>query len=188
MLTEKELILDISDEDIVERLQSGDMDAFSQLVSRYEKPLLNFLYRFLGDYHLAEDIFQETFITIYRKSHKFDLSKKFSTWLYHIATNKAVDRLRKRKNLMVIGSEIENLEYNQETTEENYGKKEEQVNLHKALASLPEEHRLVVVLKHYQGLDYSQIAEVLGCPVGTVKSRMYYALKSLKSILETDKL
>ena len=179
-----DLITKESDKELIIRFQLGDVASFDQLVARYEKPLLNFLYRFTMDYQLAEDVFQEAFFTVYKKAQKFDLSKKFSTWLYEIAVNKAVDKLRKKKILVALKPEIENIKHDQLNPEENYEKREIQTRLQKALGFLSEEHRLVLVLKHYQGLDYKEIAEILNCPIGTVKSRIYYALKDLKNHLE----
>jgi RNA polymerase sigma-70 factor (ECF subfamily) len=184
MAIKLDLIIQDSDKELIKRFQLGDADAFDQLFVRYEKPLLNFLYRFTGDYQLAEDVFQEAFFAVYKKAQKFDLSKKFSTWLHEIAVNKAVDKLRKKRVVLPLKTEIESIEHDRISPEEDFEKREIQTRLQKALGFLSEEHRLVLVLKHYQGLDYKEIGEILDCPVGTVKSRVYYALKDLKNYLE----
>lgn len=184
MAVRLDLVTQESDEELIIRFQLGNVASFDQLVTWYEKPLLNFLYRFTMDYQLAEDAFQEAFFTVYKKAQKFDLSKKFSTWIYEIAVNKAIDKLRRKRVLLALTPEIENIKHDQPSPEENYEKREIQTRLQKALGFLSEEHRLVLVLKHYQGLDYKEISEILNCSIGTVKSRVYYASKNLKNYLE----
>jgi len=188
----------LSDEALMEQFQAGDEQAFDILVERYEKPLFNFIYQFVRDYHLAEDLYQETFLRLYRAADRYDPSQKFSTWLYSIATHLCINAIKKRERerLYLEAEQVSTLEEvnamkggETEALSDPAGSAEQREMyraLQKALEALSADHRLVIVMRHYQGLNYKEISEILGCSLGTVKSRLHYALGQLQSTLRRE--
>ena len=191
-----------SDEELIARCRKKDLVAFQQLVERYRDRLMAFIYSMVRNYHLAEDIFQETFIRVYRKAHRFRAGYPFKTWLYTIAANLCRDELRrvKRKptvelDASVAGPEedggrsrMESLKSGGPTPREAAGARELEEIFRKELAELSPEHRQVVIMNRVMGLKYREIAEVLGIPSGTVRSRIHYAIEYLKKKMEKDGL
>jgi len=169
------------DELLMEELQAGNVKAFDLIIYRYEKSIVNYIYRLMGNFHQAEEISQEAFYRVYKYSLKFDTKRRFSTWLYKIVNNLCIDEMRKKKSETIDMEEL-NLP-SADRTEEIVVTMELQENVKEAILSLPDGQRSVLILKHYQGLSYQEIGEILGCPTGTVKSRMHYALTELKKIL-----
>jgi RNA polymerase sigma-70 factor (ECF subfamily) len=196
--------LDRPDETLMAEVGSGDDAAFNALVARYERPLLNFIYRFVGDPQLARDLYQETFLRVYRAARSYNPARRFSTWLFQIAANLCIDALRRRKVARLwelppwaeqapegmgeapqvrSGWQTAAVEDPAQVVE----RKELSERVQEAVQALPADARLVLVLRHYQGLSYREISEVLRCPVGTVKSRLHYALQALKRrLLEAE--
>ncbi len=182
-------------EQLMEKVKTGDEEAFYILVKRYERPLFNFIFRMVEDYPLAEDLYQETFLHLYQSRARYDPAKKFSTWLYSIAAHLCLDKLRWRKRIRFFSLETKMGRKEKSLClgdilpsavcepEVQLEKKEWAMEVQRALKSLSKEHRLVFIMRHYQGLSYQEISEILNCPVGTVKSRMHYALEHLKSKL-----
>lgn len=170
-----------SDELLMAELQSGNVNAFDLILHRYEKAIINYSYRITGNFHQAEELAQEAFFRVYRCALNFNTSQKFSTWLYKITSNLCIDELRKGKNKKNV--ELSSDLPAQENIEEEVEKKEIQEKIKKAVRSLSDEHRAVFIMKHYQGLSYKEIARILDCPPGTVKSRMHYAIMELKKAL-----
>ncbi|HWB00156.1 MAG TPA: sigma-70 family RNA polymerase sigma factor [Pirellulales bacterium] len=186
--------LERSDEELFEAYRTRhDRQAFAELVHRYERELYTYLRRYLGDAAMAEDAFQATFLQIHLKNHQFETGRKFRPWLYTIATNQAIDAQRRNKRHRMVsldrrtntestesaGSLLQLLESREagptarlETVEREHWTKN-------AVAELPEALRAVVMLVYYQGLKYHEAAEVLGVPVGTVKSRLHTAILKL---------
>jgi RNA polymerase sigma-70 factor (ECF subfamily) len=184
-----------SDEDLVRGIKEGDLKAFSELVRRHERPLINFFYRQTWDKHRAEDMAQEIFLRLYRAMDRYDPRAKFTTYLYTMARNLWIDRIRsvmaqpKVASLdnRVGGSETEARELIPINTPEPGDaaeRIEEMEDVRRALNQLPEEYRVVVLLAEFQQMRYQEIGEVLGIPVGTVKSRMHHAIERLKELLK----
>lgn len=160
-----------------------DQKAFEQLVLRHQQSLLNFFYR-SGVYTDVEDLVQQTFVRLYRYRAKYSPKAKFTTFLYLIARQVRVDEIRKRIRLQNLREKMsaEGKLTEPVTREAPYTGLSD--DLQEALAKLSEAHREVVVLGMLQEVPYPEIAEILGIPVGTVKSRMFHALRELRLILE----
>ena len=180
-----------SDEELIERLQHGDLVAFDQIVRRYKDQLLNFVHRFIGNQEIAEDVVQETFLRVYRNRHAYRRVAKFSTWIYTIAGNLARTELRKKKrrrlfSLSDIGVddkdyEISNDDYNPEahTDTELHDK-----IIQREVDKLSPKFKEVIILRDIQELAYEEIAQILRVPIGTVKSRVNRARLRLASRLK----
>jgi len=185
-----------SDEDLMLSYRAGDDDAFEILYRRYEKPLLNFLYRVVMNAAEAENLCQETFFKIILAKKKYVASAQFKTWLYHIAYNLYRDKLRRKTHQSTQSLNTLTLSHNEGITElqerisdpssdldRHIEKNELVASVQNAIACLPETEHLVVILKEYQGLKVSEIADILNCPVGTVKSHNHRAHKKLRIML-----
>jgi RNA polymerase sigma-70 factor (ECF subfamily) len=188
-------LIKVSDHELMARYVEGETAAFTQLVRKYKDPLVNFVNRIVTDYDTAVDIVQETFIRVHRKSKTYEAKASFSTWLYRIATNLAINELRRRKRRRFISID-QPLYNNSESTEKlELPAKEDQpdvqtekVELVKivdtAINSLPQRYRLPLILRDIQGLAYEEVATILTLPRGTVKSRINRARNMLKQKLE----
>ena len=184
---------DASDEELLlEYCSAQDGPAFTELVHRYERELYGYLRRFLGDAGMAEDTFQLTFLQVHLKCQQFQEGLKVRPWLYTIATNQAIDAQRRNRRHRVIsldrrsgasGDEIGkllDLLVHQQPGPATYLEEEEQREwVRRAICDLPEQLRGVVNLVYFQGVKYSEAAEILTIPVGTVKSRMHSAILRL---------
>ncbi len=173
----------LGDSDVVQSFLDGDERAFGELVRRYDGRLLNFVYRTIGDRERAQDLVQETFVRVYRHLHRFDQSKKFSTWVYTIAGNLAKNELRNRsRNPLVLFQTIRKnwdadhrpLEWEDSSykPDDLYRKRHLRTLVEQVVAELPEHHRIVFVLRELEGKTYEEIANITGCNLGTVKSRL----------------
>ena len=160
-----------------------DQAAFEQLVIRHQKPLLNFFYR-LGVYTDAEDLVQLTFVRLYRYRGKYSPDAKFTTFLYLLAKQVRVDEVRKRIRLRNLREKLAEENKLAEPVQADAPYTGASDDLQAALAQLSEAHREVVVLGMLQDLPYTEVSEILGVPIGTVKSRMFHALRTLRRILE----
>ncbi len=182
-----------SDETLMCELQRDNLSAFDILVKRWEKPLLNYCYQMVNDLELAEDLRQEVFLRIYRSAKTFRGMSQFSTWMYRIATNLCLDTLAKRGYQAEIPtgdyltSEFEGsddkLTDPSDPPEAVAINREMESRVHAALADLPEELRMVVMLRHYHGMKFQEIAESLGCPITTAQSRLAAGTERIKQIL-----
>lgn len=178
----------VSDEELMLRAAAGEVAAFEALVLRWEGPLYNFLLRFAGEEDLALEVRQETFLKAFAARRRYRPTAKFSTWLYTIALNAARSELRKRgtraKHIAVDAEELLRRVPDARGNPSQEAEREELAALiEEALAALPPEQREVVMLRHFGGLSFPQIAQVVGCPLSTAKSRMTYALARLGSLL-----
>jgi len=182
------------DNELVARFLEGNGLAFPELVSRYQSRLLNFIYRTIGDRDRAEDLVQETFIRVYRHLHRFDQAKKFSTWIYTIASNLAKNELRNRsRNPLVLFQTIKkNWEADHRPLQwedphyrpdDLFRKRHLQSMVEKAVEQLPEHHRAVFVLREMEGKTYEEISEITGVNLGTVKSRLNRARNNFAQII-----
>lgn len=176
-----------TDEELIRQVQEGDQGAFRELMGRYRNKLMAFIYSVVRDYHLAEDIFQETFIRVYRQADRYKREYKFKTWLYTIALNRARDRLRhfKRRPEVFLDSSPgrnwrERLKSKIAGPRDMAGARELEKILRKQLGELSDQHREVVVMSRLLGLKYAEIAGILGISSGTVRSRLHYALRELR--------
>ncbi|HDK35264.1 MAG TPA: sigma-70 family RNA polymerase sigma factor [Bacteroidetes bacterium] len=179
------------DEELIERFQNDDIRAFDEIVRRYKDPLLNFIYRFLGNRTESEDIVQETFLRVFRNKHAYRKVAKFSTWIYTIAGNLAKTELRKRKkrNLLSI-SEIGYEDKDYEISDESLNP-EKEVNstmydeiIQQEIQNLSPKFREVIILRDIQELSYEEISKIIKIPIGTVKSRVNRARLRLQDRLK----
>lgn len=190
----RELLRTQDDAAVVEAFLGGEERAFEELVERYQVRLLNFVYRTIGDRERAEDLVQEVFIRVYRHLHRFDRSKKFSTWVYTIASNLAKNELRNRsRNPLVLFQAIKKswddderplqFEDHGSRPDDLYRKRHLRELVEASVARLPEHHRQVFVLRELEGKSYEEIAEITACNLGTVKSRLNRARTSFAEII-----
>lgn len=168
-----------SDEELIVIFQKGNNSAFDELFSRYKQPLLGYLERYMNNTTTAEDIFQQTFITLWTKRDYYKPTFLFKTWLYTIATNLARDNLKHKAIQKEI--KIENME--QIPDNSNNHNKEVIETVKEVVEKLPEEQRQTFVLARYQELNYQEIAKICGCSLSAVKMRIHRALKTVTESL-----
>lgn len=188
---------ELTDEQLLARLRDGDREWFGTLVRRYERELYGYLRRYLGDAELAADVFQNTFVAVFTKIQQYELGRPARPWLYAIATNQAIDSLRKQKRrverttdpLPMGGDDasgarplFELLASREPDPAELAVSDELSQQVRGAVDQLSDLHKQVVVLSYFQGFKYQDIAEVLGVPLGTVKSRLNSAMAKLTEI------
>jgi len=188
------------DEELLALIRKGKREAFGVLVRRYEGELYGYLRRYLGDAELAEDVFQNTFLQVFVKIKQYEQGRPARPWLYTIATNQAIDALRRANRHQAVSLDLEREETNSSdlpqlirflesrgTTPLDHAQGEERRQLVRAsVERLPEFLRGVVVLAYYQGLKHKEISDILGIPVGTVKSRLHAALCRLHEAWATQ--
>jgi RNA polymerase sigma-70 factor (ECF subfamily) len=179
-----------TDEQLVEAFQAGDVSAFDLLVSRWDRKIQGAVYRVVGQSEDVRDIAQEAFLKAYRALPLFKREAKFSSWLYQIALNLCRDRLRRRRrslaevSLDLLSENGDPLLATGPSAMDLVEAREISQTVGAAVWALPEEQREVIVLKEYQGLTFQEIADVLGLPVSTVKTRLYRGLGLLRECLE----
>lgn len=175
---------ELDDWELVARTRSGDLDAFAVLVRRYQSPVISFCWRMLGSTQDAEDVAQECFVRLYRHIHRLEPRARFSTVLFGIARNLALNFLRdSRRRGRDAAAPLADADGASETgalPDQQARLKEIESALEQALAALSADHREVLVLREFQGLDYESIAEVVGCRVGTVRSRLARAREQMR--------
>ncbi|MEW6404886.1 MAG: sigma-70 family RNA polymerase sigma factor [Chloroflexota bacterium] len=177
-----------SEAELISQAQSGDRNAFSELVRIHSQGVLNVVYRMCGDRQLAEDAAQESFIRAWLDLGSFRPRASLRNWLYRIAVNTAIDMWRKQRR--ILPGALEDLQ----VTDANPGpealsvQSERTALVQKSILSLPEASRAVLVLREYEGLSYQEIADALGLPIGTVMSRLNSARNLLKGKLEAQSL
>ena len=185
----------LGDSQVVAAYLAGEVRAFDELVERYQRRLLNFVFRTIGDRERAEDLVQEVFIRVHRHLHRFDQTKKFSTWIYTIASNLAKNELRNRsRNPLVLFQTIKKnwesdhrplqFEDPHYRPDDLFRKRHLRELVEWAVAQLPEHHRIVFVLRELEGKTYEEIAEITDCNLGTVKSRLNRARHRFAQIIE----
>jgi len=178
-----------SDEELMRRCREGDMSAFELIVLRYEDAIFNFIYRFIADYHRAQDISQETFLRVLRNVDRYKSRNSFKTWLYKIAVNLCKNELRDRGRRRTLSLDdpamgIESLAGNHYITPDRVYEREEMTRLVKdAVGLLPEDQRMAIIMREYQDLSYEEIASALNCSLGAVKSKIYRARQNIKKML-----
>jgi len=184
--------MESTDKSLIEAHIKGDPKAFGELVRRYGDGLLGYLTRMSRNRHEAEDLFQETFKRVHEKAHTFRGSQ-FKSWLFRIATNAAIDGMRRGKGKRMVslnqkldctdgdGEELSAVALADDSQEpsQEAAKAEQVRQVREAVMSLPSRQRATLVLAYYQQLSYPEVAKVLGCSLGTVKTQMFRALKTL---------
>jgi RNA polymerase sigma-70 factor (ECF subfamily) len=180
-----------SDIELMLRAKSGDDSAFTELMRRHYKGIVNYIYRFTNDKGNSEDLAQEVFLRVYRSVKRYKPQAKFSTWLYKIATNLCITEVRSRNK-----SQGVSLDELQENTGDLVDSKSEDPsdftyrreignNIFEALKSLPERERVAIILCKYEELPYEEVAEVIGCTIGAVKTYVHRGRMKLIEKLKT---
>jgi len=180
----------LADGELVRTAVSGREAAFEELVRRYQRPIASYVYRMVGDYDAALDLTQEVFIKVYNSLSRYRSEFKFSTWIYKIAHNTAIDHLRRhtvRDQIMTADgdgprSEIA-IESRRLTPEQESEREERRSEIESVVQSLPAAYRELIVLRHSHDLSYDEIAEVTGLPLGTVKNRLFRAREAMRDLL-----
>jgi len=182
-----------TDEELVARSRLGDVDSFNQLIVRWERPIYALAYRVLGREEDARDVCQDTFLRAYRALPGFKGQAKFSSWLYRIALNLCRDWIRRQQRAPVsqMPEDIDPAELLAETQptesiEDLVGRRQLSEIVEEAMALLPEEQRTAIILKEYHGMTFQEIADMQGCPLSTVKTRLYQGLTVLRRHLEKN--
>jgi RNA polymerase sigma-70 factor (ECF subfamily) len=176
-----------TDEELVALSIGGDADSFNQLVLRWERPIYALAYRTIGREEDARDVCQETFLRAFRALPGFRGQAKFSSWLYRIALNLCRDWIRRERRAPVVQApedvdlvELAAAAEPSESIEDLVARKDLTRLVERAMALLPEEQRTAIVLKEYHGLTFQEIADLAGCPLSTVKTRLYQGLTVLR--------
>jgi RNA polymerase sigma-70 factor, ECF subfamily len=180
----------ITDEVLIKNFQNGDVRSYNEIVRRYRDKLLTFVYYFVNDTDVAEDIVQDTMVKVYTHKHLYKEIAKFSTWLYTIAGNLARTELRKvkrRKTYSISQLSYDNKEYeipviNDPSEEEDNSNFDKRFKI--ALSQLPEDFRTMIILRDIQELSYEEISKIVAVPLGTVKSRINRGRVKLQSLLK----
>lgn len=174
----------VSERELVVGAQNGDRNAFSELVRMHAQGVLNVVHRMCGDAQLAEDAAQETFIRAWQNLPSYRPGTPLRNWLYRMAVNVGTDMLRKEKRILPDDIHELHLTDGSPGPEAQVSQKERAGLVQKAVLSLPEASRAVLVLREYEGLSYQEISSTLDIPVGTVMSRLNYARNTLKAKLQ----
>lgn len=190
MTTERQTGMDVSDSSsmIRERLtvllaQGGDRSAFSMLVEAYDRRLLYFVRRILGEFDGAYDVLQSVWLIAYRKLGQLSAPDAFRVWLYRIAHDQAIDELRKKSKRPVLFEDVKVAPVVDVVETDNHSFEDAEL-IHQALSSLSIDHRRVITLKFLEEMSVEEIAQVVDCSAGTVKSRLHYAKAALRSRIE----
>ncbi|CAH0347765.1 RNA polymerase sigma factor SigW [Bacillus sp. CECT 9360] len=176
----------------IKQVLKGDQDAFGEIVELYKDKVFQICFRMLGNRHEAEDMAQEAFVRAYVNIQSFNINMKFSTWLYRIATNLCIDRIRKKKPDFYLDAQVAGADgldmYSQIAAdtalpEEEVESLELQETIQAEILKLPEKYRLPIVLKYIEELSLKEISEILDLPVGTVKTRIHRGREALRNQL-----
>jgi RNA polymerase sigma-70 factor (ECF subfamily) len=177
----------VSDRDLVATAVSGIDGSFEELVRRYQRPISAYVYRMVGNYESALDLTQEIFIKVYNSLSRYRAEFKFSTWIYKIAHNAAVDHLRRnstREQSLVAGSEGDSFDLPIESArlspEQESERRERRTEIESVVRALPSNYRELIILRHSQDLSYEEIVDVTGLPLGTVKNRLFRAREMMR--------
>lgn len=176
-----------TDEELVARSMGGDTDSFNELILRWERPIFALAYRVIGREEDARDVCQETFLRAFRALKGFRGQAKFSSWIYRIALNLCRDWVRRQRRTPIDqvpeDVDLSDLAAEREPTEsieDLVARRDLTRAVERVMARLPEDQRTAIILKEYHGLTFQEIAELLGCPLSTVKTRLYQGLTVLR--------
>ena len=180
------------DVELLLRFKYGDISSYEELLDKYQSPIINFLYRITGDKTEAEDLAQEVFLKVYNSRVKYTPRAKFSTWIYTIAKNTALNEIRRKKGIFHLFKKDLNKEGAEEEIPDNRNpsvlneleKKDVEKIVKNEINSLPQNQKITVILSKYDNLSYEEIAQVMNCSVSSVKSLLNRAKISLKGKLK----
>ena len=177
----------VVDELLIKKAQTGDLAAYGELIRRHQDRVYNMAFKMLNSPEDAKDASQDVFVRVFKSLSSYDFRASYTTWLYRVATNVCLDMLRKRskelqRNLPFGEEKVseKHMRDDRPSPEEVYIEREKLKDLRKAVSDLPEDYRMALILHHYQGLGYKEVAEVLKLPENTVATRIYRAKKMLK--------
>jgi RNA polymerase sigma-70 factor (ECF subfamily) len=186
----------LTDHELVASAQKGSEKAYRELLGRYQRPVFSLIYRMLRDREQAEDLAQETFVRVFNHIDRYDPKYKFSSWIFKIATNLTIDHIRKKEvatvsidgsRYAVTADEIEastiSVVSEDENPEELLEAKELGSSIEEAIGDLRAEYRTAILLRHVEGREYQEIADIMGLPLGTVKTFIHRARKELQGKL-----
>jgi RNA polymerase sigma-70 factor (ECF subfamily) len=176
-------MLQPTDDELMELIKEGDTMAFTMLVGRYKKPIVNFAYRILRDPHIAEDIAQETFFNLFRSVKSYHKQAKFSTYLFRLANNSCIDYLRKERKQDKLQVVVSPKDYALNSLDQNIANREISQIIQQTISSLPLNQRQAIILKEYHNLSSIEIAEIMDCPPDTVRTWIRRARQILKEKL-----
>lgn len=182
-------IRELTDVELIAKAVRGREDGFEELVRRYQRPITGYVFRMLGNYESALDVSQEVFIKVYNSLERYSSEYKFSTWLYRIAHNAAIDHMR-RNSVNQQSLETENadgayqlqIESPNPSPEQDHERSEWRTEIDAVVKRLPGAYRELILLRHSQDLSYDEIADVTGLPLGTVKNRLFRAREMMREI------
>lgn len=182
-------IKSLTDVELIEKAISGREAGFEELVNRYQRQITSYIYRMLNNYDASLDVTQEVFIKVYNSLDKYSSDYKFSTWLYRIAHNAAIDYMR-RNSVSQQSLDVETkdgtyqiqIESQQPNPEQERERSEWRSEIESVVKCLPSAYRELILLRHAQDLSYDEIAEVTGLPLGTVKNRLFRAREMMREI------
>lgn len=187
----------LSDHELVALAQKGNEKAYRELLGRYQRPVFSLIYRMLRDREQAEDLAQETFVRVFNHIDRYDPKYKFSSWIFKIATNLTIDHIRKKEvatvsidgsRYAVTSDEIEastiTVASDDENPEELLEAKELGESIEEAIGGLRAEYRTAILLRHVEGREYQEIADIMGLPLGTVKTFIHRARNELRGKLQ----
>jgi len=174
---------EVEDRDLIAKARRGNVEAYNHLVSRWEKRIFNYLYRLVKDREDAMDLSQDVFLKAHQNLKKLEDADRFAPWLFRIAHNEAYSLLRKNRPETDLEDHVEGESWGATAIGRRMLPIEVSLAVQSALERLSEEQREAVVLKIYQGFKFEEMADILSCPVSTIKSRLYTALENLKGTL-----
>jgi RNA polymerase sigma-70 factor (ECF subfamily) len=187
------LAVELHESELILKCKNGNVEAFEELVLKYQRQIYTVAYRFMGNHEDASDLAQEAFIKAYKSIDRFRGESSLKTWLYHIVANVCRDELRKRKKGQVLSLDApistEEGEITRQTEDWTYApdliyeSKEAQYFIQEAINQLTPEYKEVIILREIQGFSYEEIARHLGCSLGTIKSRLNRARKAMRDLL-----
>lgn len=171
-----------ADVDLLRRVAAGDEVAFAELYDLYAPPIYNYLLRLINEPGVAEEILQEVFLAMWRGARRFREEAKVKTWLLRIAHHQAVSWLRRERTVLWSDDDFDR--NTDDSIEDDLARHWQIDQVRGALNQLPPKQRAVIELTFVHGLSYTEIAQVMNCPIGTVKSRMSYALRRMSDLLD----
>lgn len=179
-----------TDEMLAAQILRGDTAAFEEILNRYKRSVFSIVYRMIGNYHEAEDISQDVFISVYNKIHQFDCNKKFAPWIHRIAVNSCITTMRKNNKVVTLNfdeSYVPNYEPNPRVYSDDpqlvFENKELKSEIESALKELPESYRVVLVLRYQLDLDNKEIADILEISRENVEVKVHRARKALRKVI-----
>lgn len=184
----------LTDEELVEGVKKGNIDAFEDIVKKYENKVYGIVFHMMKNQNEVEDLAQEVFLKVYKNLDKFKGDSSLYTWIYKITVNLCLDELKKRKNIIYLDEKIsvedgeidKELPSNERSQEELYEDKELKENLHRCINKLPDKQKMMIVLRDIKGFSYDEIAKITNNKIGTVKSQINRARLKLKELLDKE--